>query len=151
MLYRCVLEHYFQSNPIFVDSLNKLNFYPNLLMQAIRQYFSRMQLRTHQRLKKEWKVAQTSFVIGIICLFLCLFVAYRINLSTNGTNNESALWAGLISNTLSIAGWVSCWKPAEFFLYGWWLFANERSMYKRLALCEIVIVTTTTVETGLKS
>ncbi len=39
----------------------------------------------------------------------------------------------IVEQGLTLAGWVSLWKPAEIFLYDWMPFSRRQALYERLA------------------
>ncbi|KAI9183963.1 hypothetical protein H9P43_003016 [Blastocladiella emersonii ATCC 22665] len=100
--------------------------------EAIHAYFERLDRECTQRLRRELQVQQTCLLIGLLFLTLCLFVAAILQ--------SVSLWATLGGNLLTIAGWVSVWKPADFFLFGWWMIVNERGTYRKLAKSTVLAV-----------
>src|SRR5436853_275542 len=71
---------------------------------------------------------RTSLVIGLAFLSLCVTVA----------NLASKTWgpggvADIIREGLTVAGWVSMWRPMEVFLYAWWPIVGDRRLYDRLS------------------
>ena len=39
----------------------------------------------------------------------------------------------ILHEGLTVAGWVSMWRPMEVFLYAWWPIVGDRRLYDRLS------------------
>jgi hypothetical protein len=105
---------------------------------AVHMFFQRRGETAERELRAMLRRGRTSLVIGLVFLTICVlsgdFVATRLP--------DSHL-AGVLREGLTVAGWVSMWRPMEIFLYNWWPLAGDRRLYARLARMPIHIVTST--------
>ena len=56
------------------------------------------------------------------------------------TRFEGWRFAGVVSESLLIGGWVAMWKPLEVFLYEWWPIRAEARLYTRLSEMPVRVV-----------
>ena len=86
----------------------------NLMRAAIHNYFSYRQGVSDVEFRRLMKRGRTSLAIGLLFLATCLLASRLL------FNGRSGTWAGIGSESLTIAGWVAMWRPMEIYLYGWW-------------------------------
>jgi hypothetical protein len=43
----------------------------------------------------------------------------------------------MLSEGLTIIGWVALWEPAYVFLYGWWPIVQKRNIYRKILSMDI--------------
>ncbi|QDK36461.1 hypothetical protein [Bdellovibrio sp. NC01] len=100
---------------------------PNIIKEAIRQYFEYQILLKRSQLTKNMKTAQLFLLIGISLLFFCLVVAQWIHKEIP-SNVGTTLREGVV-----IFGWVSMWKPIELLLFDWYPIYDRIRVYRRLS------------------
>jgi hypothetical protein len=84
-----------------------------------------------RELKSYIKRAQYFLVVGLIILFICLYLANLVP--------EVGI-LGIFKEGLVIFGWVSLWKPIELVLFDWEpLYANLK-LFRKLLGTEIEII-----------
>ena len=59
------------------------------------------------------KQGRTSLFIGLSFLAACLAIIETL------LRGEQAAWAGVLRESLTIAGWVAMWRPMQIYLYDW--------------------------------
>jgi hypothetical protein len=96
--------------------------------QAVHMFFARRSETASRELRALLRRGRTSLVIGLLFLTACVLT---------GDFAASALHdgklAGVLREGLTVAGWVSMWRPMEIFLYNWWPLASDRRLYTRLS------------------
>lgn len=98
---------------------------------ALRAFFEREEDAVRHRLQRFLRDARHSLGIGLLFLTACMLGA-RL-LATGDT------LARLLAEGLTIAGWVSLWRPMEMLLYDWWPLRRERALLGRLARAPIEV------------
>src|SRR6185295_17900313 len=81
-----------------------------------------------QRLRELLRVGRTSLIIGSIFLATCLVIGDWVTRAFPDRNV-----AKIVSESLTIGGWVAMWRPLEIFLYSWWPILRERRLLERLS------------------
>jgi hypothetical protein len=59
------------------------------------------------------------------------------------THVFSAFVSGIVSEGLTVIGWVSLWRPVEVLLYDWWPSWRERRVYERILRMQVEVATDT--------
>ena len=72
---------------------------------------------------------------GIVFLAVCLTLAALVDASTL----FPSLLSNLLSQGLTIVGWVSLWRPVELLLYEWWPLWRNRRVYEHIQQVELII------------
>jgi hypothetical protein len=98
------------------------------VQEAVHVFFARRAQTSAHELHAMLRRGRISLVIGLVFLTACVltgdFVASRM---------ADGHFAGVIRESLTVAGWVSMWRPMEIFLYNWWPLAGDRRLFHRLA------------------
>ena len=77
---------------------------------------------------------RVTLVIGLSVLVACLLGAYSIaGFAPSGPGQR------ILQESLVILGWVSLWRPAETFIYGWAPILRRRKLLRRLAAAEVAV------------
>jgi hypothetical protein len=101
---------------------------------AIRRYFATRADIKQLEFRQLMRRGRLSLIVGSLFLALCLllvgFVA-KANFGAAGT---------LLTEGLTICGWVAMWRPLEIYLYDWWPLAEERRRLDRLARIRVRIL-----------
>ena len=84
------------------------------LKKAIKNHFSYRSLLTDIELRRVLQRGRRNMAIGVVFLFLCLLVTGLLS------TLEGDLLKTMLSEGLTIIGWVVMWEPVNVFLYGWW-------------------------------
>jgi hypothetical protein len=98
-----------------------------LVAQAVHNYFAHREHLTELEFKRLMRVGRTSLVIGLVFLAACLVVIRAL------PSNSASAWAGVLKESLTIAGWVAMWRPMQIYLYDWWPLRQTAGVYRRLS------------------
>jgi hypothetical protein len=98
------------------------------LSNAVHSYFDHRAAMARQRLRELLRLGRKSLLIGSLFLAMCLLIGDWL---TKGFPENRG--AQIISESLTIGGWVAMWRPMEIFLYDWWPILRERRMLLRLS------------------
>jgi len=104
------------------------------LKEAIKNHFSYRELLTEIELRRLLQRGRRNMTIAVVFLFLCLLII-RI-LSTF----EGGLIKTMLSEGLTITGWVAMWEPAYVFLYGWWPIVQKRNIYRKILSMHVSVI-----------
>ena len=96
------------------------------LKKAIRNHFLYRSLLTEIELRGVLQRGRRNLAIGIVFLFLCLLVIGILS------TIEGGLLKTMISEGLTIIGWVAMWEPVNVFLYGWWPLIQKKNIYNKI-------------------
>jgi hypothetical protein len=69
------------------------------------------------------KQGRTSLFTGLLCLAVSLVASKIMPQARPGT------WAGILRESLTIAGWVAMWRPTQIYLYDWWPLRRRSRLY----------------------
>lgn len=72
--------------------------------------------------------------IAIVFLFLCLLIIRLLSTLEQGLVNT------MLSEGLTIIGWVAMWEPVYVFLYGWWPVVQKRNIYRKILSTDISVI-----------
>jgi hypothetical protein len=98
------------------------------LRDAVHSYFAHRAQMAGQRLRELLRLGRKSLLIGSAFLAVCLLIGDWL---TKLLPDNRA--AQIVSESLTIGGWVAMWRPMEIFLYDWWPILRERTMLRRLS------------------
>lgn len=108
-----------------------------LIRDAVHNYFAyRARLNTLEY-RSMMKQGRTSLLIGLIFLASCLLVIKMFL-----TNNEGP-WTVIARESLTIAGWVSMWRPMEIYFYEWWPVKRRGRTYETLSRIPVEVIKAT--------
>lgn len=110
------------SSPRFVDEVQQKNDF----IAALHHYFEHEERKTDNELKFLFRQGRTSFLFGLVFLFICIFIAVRFA-------REQTVFSQVVYEGLIIMGWVALWKPINIFLYEWWPYLRKKRVYKILS------------------
>ena len=77
------------------------------------------------------KALQSGVVFLAVCLTLAALIDQPSVLPTYLTT--------ILSEGLTIVGWVSLWRPVELLLYEWWPTWRDRQIYQHITRADLVI------------
>ena len=101
---------------------------------AIRRYFATRADIKQLELRQLMRRGRLSLTVGSLFLALCLLL---VGFVTKASFGEAGT---ILSEGLTICGWVAMWRPLEIYLYDWWPLADERRRLDRLARIRVRIV-----------
>jgi hypothetical protein len=105
-----------------------------VLRDAIHEFFRQRAHAFRQRLHDLFRVGRTSLVIGLVTLAAAIALGRFLLSLLKGSSIGQ-----ILSESLTIGGWVSMWRPLEIFLYDWWPIRNEAQLSDRLAAMPVRI------------
>jgi hypothetical protein len=101
---------------------------PNHLTDGVQAFFKARAKATRTKLRLLFRNGRISLVIGVVCMALSIAIGSFIE---DWLDNSH--FAGLLSESILIGGWVAMWKPLEIFLYDWWPIRAEARLYDNLS------------------
>jgi len=99
----------------------------SLVDEAVRHHFAYRRERTHHELRELLRRGRVSLLIGLAFAGACVAAA-----NTLVAGGETTLRA-IVSESMTILGWVAMWRPLEIFLYDWWPLRRRELEFARLA------------------
>ncbi|MEO8036636.1 MAG: hypothetical protein ABI837_19525 [Acidobacteriota bacterium] len=105
-----------------------------LIRQAVHNYFAHRATLCQLEFRRLMKRGRTSLFIGMVFLAACLIVIKTL------LPGEAATWAGVLRESLTIAGWVAMWRPMQIYLYDWWPLRRMRRTYAKLSRMPVDVV-----------
>lgn len=102
---------------------------PEIIGKSIHNYFDYKAGLSRNNLRRLLREGWTSLLIGVPFLVACTMAAHSVTTSR------------VISEGLTIIGWVAMWRPLEIYLYRWWPILNLVRTYKKLAAAEVEVRT----------
>jgi len=105
-----------------------------LIQQAVHNYFAHRATLIQLEFSRLMKQGRTSLLIGLVFLAACL-VAIRTLVP-----GDAGAWAGMLRESLTIAGWVAMWRPMQIYLYDWWPLRRRGRIYTKLGLMPVEVL-----------
>ena len=96
------------------------------LKEAIKNHFSYKNLLTDIELRRFLQRGRRNMAIAVVFLFLCLLIIGLLS------TIEGGLLKTMLSEGLTIIGWVAMWEPVNVFLYGWWPLVQKKNIYNKI-------------------
>jgi hypothetical protein len=96
------------------------------LKEAIKNHFSYRSLLTDIELRRVLQRGKRNMAIAVVFLFLCLLIIGLLS------TIEGGLLKTMLSEGLTIIGWVAMWEPVNVFLYGWWPLVQKKNIYNKI-------------------
>ncbi len=119
---------------IFVrDDADKLTT-QTILSEAISRYFAYESRMVQFKIRERLKRSRWFFMIGLLCLFICLSIAQLIT----SLGSDSSLLA-IAREGFVIVGWVAMWRPVEVILYDWWPLRDQKLYLEKIAAMEVEV------------
>ena len=107
---------------------------PDLIRQAVHNHFAHRAELNELEFRNLLRQGQTSLLIGLSCLAVCLIISRTLLPAQAGT------WASVVRESLTIAGWVAMWRPIEIYLYDWWPLRRRGRIFAKLSEMPVEIV-----------
>jgi hypothetical protein len=105
-----------------------------LIRRAVHAYFTQRAQLTDLAFRRLMKQGRTSLVIGLVFLAVCLVVIRTV------VPGDGRAWAGILRESLTIAGWVAMWRPMQIYLYDWWPLRQRRQTYVTLSRMPVEVI-----------
>ena len=106
----------------------------NVVRNSIHNYFAYRANLNRLAFRRLMRRGRTSLVIGLLFLAACLITSKVLLGDLRGT------WAGIIRESLTIAGWVAMWRPMEIYLYDWWPLRRKSRLYQKLSEMPVQLI-----------
>jgi hypothetical protein len=104
------------------------------LKEAIRNHFLYKKVLTEIDLRRLLQRGRRNMTIAVIFLFLCLLIIRLLS------TFEGGLLKTMLSEGLTIIGWVAMWEPINVFLYGWWPIVQKRNIYRKILDMDVSVI-----------
>lgn len=104
------------------------------LKEAIRNHFLYKKVLTEIDLRRLLQRGRRNMTIAIIFLFLCLLMIRLLS------TLEGGLLTTMLSEGLTIIGWVAMWEPIYVFLYGWWPIVHKKNIYRKILDMNVSVI-----------
>ena len=106
----------------------------DLVRNSIHNYFAYRASLNHLAFRRLMRRGRASLIIGLLFLTACLATTKLLLSDLGGT------WAGILRESLTIAGWVAMWRPMEIYLYDWWPLRRKGRLYQKLSQIPVQII-----------
>jgi hypothetical protein len=103
--------------------------------QAIDRYCRHKILESKRTLNELLWIGLKALQVGVFFLAICLVLATAIA----GSNVAPGSFGDVLTQGLTIVGWVSLWRPVEILLYEWWPLWRDVSVYDYIQRMDIAI------------
>lgn len=108
---------------------------PNKMVpEAVHNYFAHRATLNKLEFSRLMKQGRTSLFIGLLFLAGCLVIIQTL------LRNEAGTWAGVLRESLTIAGWVAMWRPMQIYLYDWWPLRHRSHVFVKLSHMPVEVV-----------
>jgi hypothetical protein len=104
-----------------------------LIEQAMRNYFTHRVKLNRMEFRQLMKQGRQSLVIGLTFLAACL------TLSSILSKAMPQALGDIVSESLTIAGWVAMWRPMEIYLYQWWPLRHNGRIFDKLSKMKVEV------------
>lgn len=104
-----------------------------LIRDAVHNYFAYRARQDDLEFRRLMQQGRTSLGIGLVFLVACLVVIKTLAGSSTDT------WAGVLRESLTIAGWVAMWRPMQIYLYDWWPVRRRARIHRKLSLMPVEV------------
>jgi hypothetical protein len=106
----------------------------DVVRNSIHNYFAYRANLNRLAFRRLMRRGRTSLFIGLLFLATCLATSKLLLGDLPGT------WAGILRESLTIAGWVAMWRPMEIYLYDWWPLRRTSRLYQKLSQIPVQLV-----------
>lgn len=105
-----------------------------MVPEAVHNYFAHRATLNKLEFSRLMKQGRTSLFIGLLFLAGCLVIIQTL------LRNEAGTWAGVLRESLTIAGWVAMWRPMQIYLYDWWPLRRRSHVFEKLSHMPVEVV-----------
>jgi hypothetical protein len=103
--------------------------------RAIDRYCRHKILESKRTLNELLWIGLKALQVGVLFLIICLVLAAAIA----GSNVAPGSFGDVLTQGLTIVGWVSLWRPVEILLYEWWPLWREVRVYDYIQRMDVAI------------
>jgi len=103
--------------------------------RAINRYCRHKILESKRTLNELLWIGLKALQVGVLFLAICLVLATAIA----GSNVAPGSFGDVLTQGLTIVGWVSLWRPVEILLYEWWPLWRDVRVYDYIQRMDIAI------------
>lgn len=100
---------------------------------AIHHHFKTAEIHASRELGEIWRDGRIATMIGLLFMSSLLLIGQLV---TSITGDEISR---LVTESMTVFGWVSMWRPAELLLYDHWPVRRNRILARQLAKAEVVL------------
>jgi hypothetical protein len=118
---------------IYLERLPEKHDDARLMTEAIHNYFNYRARLNRMEFKRLMKQGRMSLLVGLSFLLICLITIELLVLKRSGA------WPRILSESLTIAGWVAMWRPMEIYLYEWWPLRRKGQILDKLSRMPIQV------------
>ena len=97
-----------------------------IIAESIHNYFKYKADLNRNDLRRMLREGWSSLLIGIGFLIACTMTAHSIE-------------SKIVSEGLTIIGWVAMWRPLEIYLYRWWPVRQLGRVYRKLGAAAVEV------------
>ncbi len=105
-----------------------------MIEKAIRHYFRYRADMTRFEFRRMMRDARTSLLIGTLFLGTCLLLAELL------VNRDAHTFLKVLSESLTICGWVAMWRPLQMYLYDWWPVRRRWRVFEKMSQIAVRVV-----------
>ncbi|MDD3175860.1 MAG: hypothetical protein PHU51_05265 [Candidatus Nanoarchaeia archaeon] len=107
-----------------------------IIKKGIHNYFEYKKDIESHKIKKKLESSRVSFIIGLMILISCMGLKYALVARLMNYSWASAI----LSEGLTIGGWVAMWKPMGEILYEWLPLKRDRDIYNKISEAQIEFI-----------
>jgi hypothetical protein len=105
-----------------------------LIREAVHNYFAYRARQDNLDFRTLMRQGRTSLLIGLVFLAGCLIAIKTL------AGRSTDTWAGVLRESLTIAGWVAMWRPMQIYLYDWWPLRRRLRIHTKLSLMPVEVI-----------
>ena len=105
-----------------------------LMTEAVHNFFAYRANLNRLEFRRLMTQGQTSLMVGLAFLSGCLAIRSLLLGKATGP------WAGLLRESLTIAGWVAMWRPVQIYLHDWWPLWRRGRVYAKLSTMPVEVI-----------
>ena len=108
-----------------------------LVTESIHNYFAYRADLNQREFRRLMRNGWTTMLIGLCFLAACVTAAQTLT-------TYLGKWHPVMTEGLTIIGWVAMWRPLDTYLYRWWPLRNVGKIYAKLSEIPVEIRLPTT-------
>jgi hypothetical protein len=105
-----------------------------LMTEAVHNFFAYRANLNRLEFRRLMTQGQTSLMVGLAFLAGCLAIRNLL------LGKITAPWAGVVRESLTIAGWVAMWRPVQIYLHDWWPVRRRGRVYAKLSRMPVEVI-----------
>ncbi len=102
--------------------------------EAIVNFFAFEEENFRNDLSVLFKQGRSTLTVGLIFLASCYTAYYFLK-------EDPTLWSGVLSESLTVVGWVAMWRPINIFLYDWLPIWDRINLMRQIQKIKVEIIT----------